>query len=403
MHLDIRYPIHFGGQPTTTDRYKTVLCSYPIRTEVPRIEMEQVNTVLDLRSTGQSVVLAEYDGRLFRKVCDRESVANHKSLTDSFESTSQRNRPHRPFKLWDTDVRPLGAGLWNRIAHRVYIAGNGRQSEKIAWPNQPFNTGTALHWTRNEFTFERWSKKLGEIAQAEFDGSVAEALTEADRLLWIGNELWLETPPLAYAVGVDNEVGGISGRREGGPAPQIAVDLTFLPDWLDHDLDRQYFPLSAKHEAMSYAGEVSKRFNKGASGIFDGTFGIEGLLGSDNLLQFDHAAYSVSRTTMLLAADIAVSIANKPDNSRGLTTSHHVAIEEAISAVKSLRWNPTSWVGDLDAGEIVEAWQRVGRPQGWSQFPPNRTNFANLICERTLDLLDTVPIMIHTSKQRFTP
>ncbi|MBY3433473.1 hypothetical protein HFN89_04865 [Rhizobium laguerreae] len=388
MLTDIRYPIHFGAQPTTTDRYKVVLCSYPFRRDVPEIATREAQTVLEFGRDFVNTTLVQYDGRLFRKVCDKKEVSDHKSLAEAFESSASRNRPHHLFYSWNSGSRPLGAGLWNRIAHRVYVNANGREGERHAWPNAPINTGTK-NWTRNEFMYEQWSRKLGSIAGDEFQRALNEAEREADRLLWIGHELWLETPPPAYEVGHDR------GYRDQG----FNLELAFLPDWLDHNLDRQYFPLSAREEAIAYAAQANARL--------DGKIAVEytniGGVGDRTLLEFDHAAYSLNRTALLMGGDIAVNISNKPDNTRGLTGTHHDAIDAVRAEIGTIGWNPSSWGAAHLAGDIVEAWQRVGKPQGWTQFTPNRTNFANLIIERTLDQLDCVPVMINTNRQVATP
>jgi hypothetical protein len=301
--------------------------------------------------------------------------------------------------------------MWNRIAHRVFVAGNGRDQEKIAWPNQPYNTGTAIHWTRNEFTFEKWSKKLGQYDVAAFEGSIDEARREADRLLWIGDELWVETPPLVYEVGhYAYEQKAIllydhHDYRSRGDflTKEFCVQLAFLPDWLDHNLDRQYFPLTAKMDALSYAMEANRRLPRGRDTVFDATKGMEGLNVADPLLDFDADAYSLNRTAMLMAGDVSVNIARNQDNSRGLTTSHHAAIDEATAEIAAIGWNPSEWSAGHLAGDIVEAWRVTGRPQGWSQFPSNRTNFAGMVCERTLDMMDNVPVTVHTARQANIP
>lgn len=413
MLIDIRYPMHFGGQPTTTNRYKVVLCSYPIRRDVPQVAASEARVVLKARASDEAVPTAERDitlvehgGRLFRKVCGAAEVDGHKSLVDAFESQHNRNKPHHPASPWEAKPRPLGAGLWNRIAHRVYINANGRDGERIAWPNAPFNTGTS-HWTRNELSFEKWSKKLAYMAEDEFGKTLDEAEREADRLLWIGDELWVETPPLVYEVGRYFHSGDVNGlydhqdfgTRRTRKEATFCVQLAFLPEWLDHNLDRQYFPLSSKGEALSYAVEANRHLTKSPATVLDVTRDIQGLGIQDDLLEFDHTAYSLSRTAMLMGGDLSVNLANRPDSSRGLTAAHHDAIEEIRAEIANLRWNPSSWPAAHLAGDIVEAWQRVGQPQGWSQFPSNRTNFANLICERALDQFDAIPVLIKTNRQ----
>lgn len=386
MLADIRYPIHFSGQPTTTERYKVVLCSYPFRRDVARIDASEAEVVLEV-SGDVNAVLVEHGGRLFRKVCGKAEAPGHQSLTDAFESAHDRNLPLHPRSLWNSKVRPLGIGLWNRIAHRVYINANGREGEKYAWPNAPFNAGTA-HWTRNEFTFEKWSKKLESKAGDEFDKALDEAQREVDRLLWIGDELWIETTPLVY------EVGHYPDNNNG----RFDLQLAFLPDWLDLNLDRQYFPLSAKDEALAYAVQANARLKGRAAGDYTGRINN---LGAE-VLEFDHVAYSLNRTALLMGGDISVNIANRPDNTRGLTEAQLDAIDEARAEIANIGWNPSSWAGAHLAPDIVEAWQRV-RPQGWTQFTSNRTNFSNLMCERALDLFDAIPVMIKTNRQEPTP
>ena len=366
--------------------FRSVLCSYPFRQDVARIDASEAEVVLEV-SGDVNAVLVEHGGCLFRKVCGKAEAPSHKSLTEAFESAHDRNMPLHLASLGNAKVRPLGTGLWNRIAHRVYVNANGREGEKHAWPNAPFNAGTA-HWTRNEFTFEKWSKKLGSMAADEFDKALDEAEREVDRLLWIGEELWVETPPLAYEV----------GHYPDNNNERFDLQLAFLPDWLDLNLDRQYFPLSAKDEALAYAAQANARLRGRAAGDYTGRINHI----SAEVLEFDHVAYSLNRTALLMGGDISVNIANKPDNTRGLKGTHHDAIDEARAEIANIGWNPSSWSAAHLAGDIVEAWQCV-RPQGWTHFTPNRTNFSNLICERALDQFDANPVMIKTNRQESKP
>lgn len=381
MITDIRYPIHFGAQPTTTPRYKVVLCSYPFRRDVPEIDARDARTVLELSDEFVNGKLVEYDGRLFRNARVQAGDQEHKSLVNSFESPRDRNTPHRPMRSFEDKSRPLGAGLWNRIAHRVYLNANGRTGEGYAWPNAPFNMGLAT-WTRNEFTYEKWSKKLGTFAADEFQQSLNEAEREVDRLLWIGDELWIETPPLAYQVGYNGE--------------DFDVRLAFLPDWLDLDLDRQYFPLVDKEEALVYAEQANFRL-KGRR-TADHANVIEHVA-DKTLLEFDHVSYALNRAALLMGGDVAVNIHNKPDNTRGLTGAHHDAIDEVRAEIGKIGWGQASWSVAHLAGDIAEAWQRVGKPQGWTQFTSNRTNFSHLTIERVNEQLDYLPVMINTNRQ----
>jgi hypothetical protein len=416
MLTDIRYPIHFGGQPTTTDRYKVVLCFYPLSVNVPEVRAGEAQTVLETSAffptttdeppIARNIKLVEFDGRLFRKVCDRSNVLHHSSLTLAFESNHDRNKPFHPASLHEAKPRPLGVGMWNRIAHRVFVAGNGREQEKIAWPNAPFTLATHRYWTRNDFSFEKCSKKLDQYDVDGFEKSVDEARREADRLLWIGDELWIETPPLVYEVGhysyernpnflCDHQDYRSSGS---GLTRKFCIQLAFLPDWLDLNLDRQYFPLSAKEDAFSYAVDANSRLVKETCSVLDTTKDLLGLGVTDPLLDFDADSYALNRIAMLMAGDVSAKIAKKPDDSRGLTSAHHTAIEEAKIQVASLGWNPSEWSAAHLAGEVVDAWQIARQPQGWAQFPSNRKNFANLACERALGQLDAVPIIVPTKR-----
>ncbi|MCS4089455.1 hypothetical protein [Rhizobium sp. BK176] len=381
MLTNIRYPIHFGAQPTTTDRYKVVLCSYPFRRDVPEVEAGEAETVLDLSDEYVNGRLVEYDGRLFRNTRVKAEDQDHKSLLNSFECSRDRNTPHKPMMSFEDKSRPLGVGLWNRIAHRVYVNANGRTGEGYAWPNAPFNMGHAT-WDRNEFTYEKWSKKIGSFAADEFQNSLNEAEREIDRLLWIGDELWIETPPLAYQVGYNGD--------------DFDVRLAFLPDWLDLNLDRQYFPLADKTEALVYAEQANARL-KGRRTV-DHTKMIERR--TDNaLLEFDHVAYALNRAALLMGGDVAVNIHNKPDNTRRMTEVHHDAIDEVRAEIGRIGWNPSSWHVAHLAGDIAEAWQRAGKPQGWTHFTSNRTNFSHLTIERVNEQIDYLPIMIDTNRQ----
>jgi hypothetical protein len=381
MLTNIRYPIHFGAQPTTTDRYKTVLCSFPFRRDIPEIDARDAGTVLEMHHLYVVGKLVEHDGRLFRNTLVKAGDHDHKTLVNSFESSSVRNTPHKPIMAYEAKGRPLGAGLWNRIAHRVYLNANGRTGEGYAWPNAPYNMGLA-NWDRNEFTYEKWSKKIGSFAAEELQRSLDEAEREIDRLLWIGDELWVETPPPALQVRFNGE--------------DFDIRLAFLPEWLDLNLDHQYFPLSQKDEAFAYADRANSRL-KGRRTI-DHSDEIE-RTANDALLEFDHAAYALNRAALLMGGDVAVNIHNKPDNTRRMTQVHHDAIDEVRAEIGRIGWNPSSWGAAHLAGEVAEAWQLAGKPQGWTQFTSNRTNFANLIIDRVNEQLDCLPVVINTKRQ----
>lgn len=423
MQTDIRYPIRFGAQPTTTDRYKVVLCSYLHSHNAPSITSGEARAVLDMdvdvtKNRQIRLKLVDFENRLFRKVCDQTDFPGHASLSDAFECTPDRNTPHHPLVWcdqrpgeWNRSSRPLGTGLWNRIAHRLYIDGAGREKEAYAWPNAPFNLSLALRWNRNDFKFENYLSRMTNIDADEFSEGVAQIVNEADRLLCIDDELWLETPPLVYEVGhgLRSSSGHIAcdyndlRSKDGDLNANITIQLAYLPDWLDTNLDRQYFPLSARDKAVEYAAAANPHLIGYASRrVIDHTRDIplSGLSDNAGLLEFDHAAYSLNRTTMLLAGDLTKSLKLKPNLNLELTDVHQTAIATAADQARRLGWRSSDWSPvHHDAATVVDAWSRTGRGKGWAQLPVNRSAFAELLCQRTLELFDEMPVMVPTGNR----
>lgn len=410
MKTSIRYPLRFGAQPITTESRKVVLCSYLHEHEVPQVSAAETRTVLDTTKLYETdsksspvvrtIKVIEHDGRLFRKVCDRADFDKHDAFINAFEMPNDRNKPLHPVDVWDMHKLPLGKGLSNRIAHRLYLEGCGKEKEANAWPAIP------VRWTaRNGCNFEFYfPRKLTDIDEQEFEAGLDEIAKEADRLLLIDDELWLETPPPVYEVGLYTFSQSIFcydyldfRSNEKGLRRNFSVQLAFLPDWLDVCLDRQYFPLSAKDDAVEYAlranAWVEQYRDELKCPIRDLTEDIDGLDAQDTILNFDQAAYSTNRAAMLLAGDVSVSLMRKPELAEKLSVTHRNAVSEACATVASMGWNPNDWAANEYAADVVDAWTRTGRKRGWTQLPANRDDFAALACERTLELSDTMPIM----------
>lgn len=390
MLMTVRYPIHFGADPPTCDRHKDAILSYPHRVDVPEISRRETHTVVDDKGIFPHSVVS-YDGRLFRRGGLAKDASRLVSLTRAFENTLDRNAPYMPLLSSSPKGRPIAAGMWNRLAHRLHAAG-GRTKEEYAWPPAPYSNSASYRWTRNEYLFENYIDRAGQIDASQFGASQAEIAAEGEKLIVIDDYIHVETTPLAWCVGV----------RVGKPYVGVYVTLAHLPEWLDADLDRQYFPISQKQEALNYAesldATIRTKFN---SGIETADERFDTAMVDMGSLEFDHQSYSLNRSVMLMASDVMSAKRNSQDIAAIVDAAcpgSNADLEEASNAAVNLGVRIEDWrdVGHC-ADNVVEAWTATKFKKGWIALPSVRSAFARLACERTLSVAADMPINLHVA------
>lgn len=401
MRLTIRYPIHFTAEPPTTDRVKDVLCSFAHVADVPEVAASETALLVDVgcddaQGNPAQTVLRSHEGSIYLRLCDVGQVHEAPVFQQPFEPKLDRNAPTAPFHAAGQPVRSLGLPMTNRIAHRLYASG-GRTKEEYAWPPAPYQNTPSHRWTRNAFRFEELYARTGPIDEAMFDTCRAEHALEAEKLLVIDGAVYVRTPPLAWTV---------ASKASNPWTVGVEVGVAFLPEWLDADLDRQYFPLSMREEADAYADTLLRVLKaQEKSGIRNAHIdrGLADRLPDMAAFDFDQAHYAVNRHVMLMASDIAMAIDGEandgPRTDAGLAARMgHETVERVIcSARAAIAIGPEidRWADVTDNVEaVIAAWRVSGRKAAWANIPSQRSKVGEMLCERISAAAAEMPISL---------
>lgn len=376
MKIGIRYPLRFRARPVRCAGHRDVLCSFLHSADVPEVSSAETSQVF-MAATTKPYRLIEFEGRLFRKVGRPGEEETDRAIGNAYQRESERNFPW--FFTFEDGLRrptPTAAkAISNIICHRLYLEGDGRKKEEEAWPHLPVIDATRL--TRSQFRYEDIEPKLSDIDGDDFATGRAEHAAEASKLLVVDGDLWIETPPPAITVHLAGY--GTSGR--------MVLELAHLPDWLDSNLDYQYFPLSAHREALAYAEMTTPLTATGTQPFEDHSEEAATQIEDTPLLSFDHEGYSSKRTTMILAGDVARWITKNPELHDKIGVSRANSVMLARDAAHEIGTDISAWpdVSDL-VHDVTEAWKLTGRKPGWATIPQNRHAFGTMICERAVEM-----------------
>ncbi|MBY3433474.1 hypothetical protein HFN89_04870 [Rhizobium laguerreae] len=388
MKTVIKYPILFKAHPGRCEQPKDVLVPYLHEHEVPEVSKAETEIVFK----SEEYTLRQYDGRLFSKVGSPGSASADACFGHAFEKEENRGRP-RWIPTIRTDkayIRYAGQALDNLAYYRLYLDGGEKARETMLWPGltPDYRSHQGGPRNRDEFTFQGLEGKIRDIDADQFHAWREEHASEADRLLLVDGSYWIETTPPAICV------------THGG---RMIIELAHLPNWLDHDLARQYFPLTARQEALDYAKRAQAITEQSYEAIRDFTDWPNFMFEDNPLFSFDHAAYSTKRTTFLLGGDMARVMAGNPAVEENIGTTRARAVLVAREAARACGADYRTWPDAADmVHDVTEAWKMTGRKPGWAVIPPKRHDFGTMICERAADMVDALPISV-SARGTWTP
>lgn len=380
----IRYPILFKATPPRCGELKDVFCSFPHVHEVPEISSSEVRTVLDIGTIRPQTVV-EHDGRLFRYLGHPGDEATVRAMSVAFMTEIRRFEPWRfTFEGGNrTEMPALSQALRNTLSHRLYLSGDGKQREEEAWPFLNDSRRYSLE-ARDTYRFEDFERKLTDVDIEEIEAARREHEREASKLLVIDGSYWIATPPPAISV---DSVGYRSTAR-------MVCENVFLPEWLDPKLGREYFPLSARAAALEYAATANPITSSGEP-VED--YVAEVSLGGidDPALWFDADAYSLCRTTAVLAGDAARQVTKNREAVEKIGGECVRSVLAARDEVMEMGTSIADWP-DLSGFtfDVVAAWKASARKPGWADIPQNRRRFGDLICDRAEKMAAEMPISL---------
>lgn len=380
MKTVIKFPILFRAHPGRTAGHKDVLVPYLHEHDVPEVSGSETAVAFKSRE----YTLLEYDGRLYSHVGKPGSPSANACFGHAFGSEDLRRRPWWiPTRAADkAHVRYAGQPLDSLFYYRLYLDGGEKARETMLWPalTPEYRSHQGGPMNRNEFTFQGLQTKIRDIDADQFQEGRNQHAAEADRLIVVDGSYWIETTPPALCVG---HVG------------RMVVELSHLPNWLDHDLGRQYFPMTAMEEALEYARRAQGLTEYKYRPIHDLVASSDVSFEDNPLFSFDHAAYSVKRTTFLLGGDLARAMAGNPSLEESMGPTRARAVLQARSAARSCGTDYRAWPDAADlVHDVTEAWIMTGRKPGWAEIPKKRHEFGTMICERAAAMTDALPIVV---------
>jgi hypothetical protein len=351
--------------------------------DVPEISAREARLVLSINR--ESVI--EFGGRLFRY---KGSVRGHITrdfLNTAFPARSGevprhiRTGSETSYPAWNADF--AGRPLANHVYQRLHAELGAKPREGTLYPSVSDNVLTKGPRSRNACLFERYEKYLSEIDHAAFDAGVGEARREAGKLLLVSGDLWVETPPPVISVDFS-----------GGVQSAVGLRLAYLPDWLDPNLGRQYFPLDADGEAVEYARSVRDLAHDEA--IYRRALNFKDNLRGDtgcDLLTFDYLSYSQQRTAMLIGTDLARCLDADPAKAAAAYPGSAAAALEARDLASACGTSWREWP-DVDGlvEDVITGWLAAGRPRGVAAIPGKRHSVGSLIGRRAMNLAANTPI-----------
>lgn len=393
MRLDIRYPISFEALPFRTARRKNVVCSFLHSQDVPEIDTSQTTPI----SIGHGQTYLTFEDRLFRKVGSLGDEDTRRCLGSAFDVAS-RAQPYqvggkhaehdRHYQHYYRQPH-LGHALEENVYRRIFLATGEKAKERLLWP--PIGTRSSGNvWTRAELAYEDLEHRLADVDEDQFASQRQGHEAEAARLLLVNGDLWVETPPPALCVNTLHDSHDV----------YATINLVFLPNWLDADLNRQYFPLHQHEQAVEFSRSAIGQ--RGLRPVLnDETAGFA--LNGEGPLDFDAASYAVTRTALLMGADAACTIGENDDLRDIVGRERAEAAFKAMDMAMACGTFPQDWpTADDIIRDVTEAWTILGRKPGWTEFSSNRQRWADSICERAVAMADEMLISLVT-RQEFGP
>ncbi len=384
MKTDIRYPFLFRAHPGRCVEPKDVLVPFVHTHDVPEVSRAETEEVF---RSGR-YVLRQFDGRLFSLLGKPGSESAQACFDHAFEPDESRSKPWWIPNRADENgyIDYVAKPLDNWAYHRLFLNGEGKARETMLWPPLiPDYSGGSGYRNRNQFTYQELEGKLRDVDAEQYHRGRAEHAVQADRLLIIGGSYWIETTPPAICV---EPIGN----------GWIHVGFAHVPDWLDTDLGRQFFPLTAREEALDYARRAQTITENPNGEPRDYTDRADFEFDGGPAFEFDFKSYSVKRTTLILGGDMARVLSNHPDLEQKVGETRARSVYLARDAAKACSTDYQEWpdVSDL-VHDVTEAWKITGRKPGWATIPAKRHGFGTLICERAFSMVDELPVAVPTA------
>jgi hypothetical protein len=369
--------------------------------DVPELSARETEIVLGAVTSANELWLQKgmrelrmYDGRLYRSLGVRQKLGRVASgaelLNEAFGDFWMRRPDYivTTKGLFDVtcDVNPLSKPIRMIIEDRLdALAMNGSDGRNRTWPRF---TGQPARDNEN-LSLAAAMDQVQEVNRDDLEEAFAMHRAQANRLLFVDDELWYETTPPCIAV---------ETAWKGGMAKLSNVVLRYrhMPEAMDHAITSIYFPLSAFAEAREAAKAMHSRFRMASVRTLWNDFEQQNLpmfsYGDHPAFSFDQSEDLVKRTAHALAVNILHSAIQRPDKFEGVDHSWLSELSSAFASFNPLLGRDIDYAVRLPA--LAETFLAVSPYKSTSLAMLSYRQVRKAI-EFAVEHLDNMPINAH--------
>jgi hypothetical protein len=407
LKVDITFPFRIHGTLVGRRAEREICASYVYRHDLAEVSPEETNVILRAETAYDSSELGDlsfdtgvigaakprffelrrWSGRLFSKFCavpelasrcgldnDRFDIADYGLIHDTISMEGHPTPQMRLYKLMDRHILDSTIQLgWRR-------RGDARDGRiRIGRDHRP---------PKDRPPFDEWRGDLKSFDEGELDEMVRHYRAIADRLLVIGNDVWIEVRNPCIAVAITSQISFDLDDVAGSPNKKVTyVYHGVLPEIASNDVERRWFNLDRGDEALEYARRAAASGGK----VIDLRLPIECETGD---LAFDADSERLWHVGYVLALHCHDAAKNIP---KKFTDDERLVIAAAYGEACKTNWVlRTRGAPEADILSLMRLSERTNRRRtGMTMGLPWEASRRGLLHNEVLDLLDNKPIDIY--------
>lgn len=356
MRVDIDFPVLFEAWPKRARDRKKIYCTTSYRADVAEVSLGETEIVLECAlfpGTEEAFSMRTYGGRLYRRIAASVETAVEQRLFSEPFSVDDRRWGPKSGADWAgaldpkvlTHRRPLSKPVADEMEWRMARDSETIDLGKAAWPARrtiPLDTETftrrigrgcpmdqarnpvfdGLHRHRNGVRLEDVLRDVTDVSHGDIEAARDMYANRSESLLLVGGEVWMESAPLCHRVSFD------FGRPYRDDVAVVRLDLAVPPEGLSTDFYTQYYDLSKKEEALSFAQERVDRLQGDAeverSYLSDKT--VETRFETGVFPAYDRDGEKIRRLAYVAAVECRRWIRRNPADVEGRLSASDVAV-----------------------------------------------------------------------------
>ncbi len=399
MKIEISLPFLTRGKPKRCNSERFIYVSMPVTADVPVVAERDTEVAFEtyeryhlftdpdtnedsMEKVQDAWEMRAYDGRLYRKLFDASAVkdsAFHIAFDDTTAPKAEDPGASISTGLGYYGTNPLASAIRRQIEWDLEKTSVNDSNVVTAWPGGQGNIARDRARTATEFPLiapstEDIDAELVEISHRRIE-------TQIDKLLVIGDDLWVESRPPSWRVSV---VGN-----------HVTIDLATVIEGFDPVLYRRHFPIDRLDEARAYARQCATTRPSEDIEYTVSEYVVDYEAHLPELMDFDADGEELSRLGYALAFEsMRYGRRNHGwwgNTAEGLKGSLSAAYEETMATdyLRGQAGDVAQYIEDL-----CTVWKRFNRPAGWCEIGPARGRFGDMLIKRVRALAENAPITL---------